>query len=83
MHILHMAPPKSLRGMFMATFLPSLGILPPKFQNTCLGYWQGLLPNLTLISEVPVEKTVTKQKKMRKQTKNSKLSILPILHMEG
>jgi len=55
------------------------GDIAPKFQKNCLRYWWCLLSNFTPIGEVPVEKTVTEQKKQR----NSKLSIPPILHMEG
>jgi len=48
--------------MFRATILPSLGILPQKFQKTCMGYWQHLVLNFTPIGEDFAEKTVTKQK---------------------
>jgi len=33
------------------------GVLPQNFEKTCLEYWRCLMPNFTLIGEVPAEKT--------------------------
>jgi len=78
--------PKSRHDVtFMATISLSLEVSPQKFKKTLLWYWRRLVPNFTPIGEVPVEKTMTKQKKEKttKKERNSKLSIPPTLHMEG
>jgi len=56
--------------MFKAIILPSLRVSPQKYQRTCLGYWQCLVPNSMPIDEVPAEKTMTEQKNGKKQTIN-------------
>ena len=42
------------------------GDIARKISKPYLGYWQRLLTNFTPIGEVPVDRTVTEQKKQRK-----------------
>jgi len=76
---LYMVPLKMRPGiMFRATISPSWGYCPLKFQKTCLGYCQRLVPKFMPISKVPVEKTMTNEKRKNKETVN-----LVSLHKEG
>jgi len=62
------------------------GGIAPKILNTYLGYWWHLLSNFMPIGEILAEKTMTEQKKKKKNKKPNELSIRPrlrILRMEG
>jgi len=48
-----------------------MGISPPKLQKTCLGYWQRVVPNFTLIGEVLAEKTVKEQERNNETNKQT------------